>query len=425
MGIPPFANGPPAPLSRSLSLPQGLDRFQFGLGRVGKGNGGIDIGIYGDSKDEGTGASDYWHRWPHQLKLILQQRLNPVGVQGGFGYVPSMLGDDTDNMTQDPAASWTVNTNGIGPGTRSQNSSFSSNRYTWQMDGSASDAAYKRANVSSFEVLARRATDGGTARIDVGTGSVPAIGAGGVLSTTINTNGSSSYGRHWGNLGSGSISRTANNFWSFAAPAASNKFYFDGSIFYDGDENCGVRVHNLANAGTKTDAYIDGASPLALENGQVTSNFQFFGSSADTDTTTQGASRLKLGIFNWITNDQGGSQPPVTDLNTFIYNYGLMVDSVLAQASAPSVLIVIPPIAGGAGSAARVTQSQSWVPAIKAMAAQRQHVAVLDLWAAMGSTTRALSVDVYGMAADSLHENDYGQRWIAEEVARAILYGVI
>ena len=96
---------------------RGLKNWFVSLGQVSRvpitnlGGGGIDIVTLGHSRmehgyghcgpncDGATPAETYhgWltNRWTHILKVMLQDKYNPKGVKGGFGYVPCYAGSQS------------------------------------------------------------------------------------------------------------------------------------------------------------------------------------------------------------------------------------------------------------------------------------------------------------------------------------------
>lgn len=438
---------------KTLLRPSGLRRWR--QRKAKRAFTGIDIiiGPATDSKGEGTGNSNYFNRWPHVFKYQVQEAFNPIGPDGqrigGFGYFPVRLGDNSRNgavgtegggMTYggDTAGDLscklvgTAETyNGSGTGTATRSSYInggSTNYYLFTVKGSAVQARWKRSRITSFELVARRATDGGTCRVDVNevASGEPTAGGGIVLSTTVNTNGSSRYGEHWGIIGEGTLDPTKDYYVRVTAPSDGSKLYLDGLIFYCYDELKGIRVHNIAHAGTKSTAMV--SSVGVVDSGQLYANITAWSTVAPTDSTTKGARRAALFISNYLTNDQSGTEPPLNSLADWLANMGAVYDAQLAATSVPCVMFLNTPIAAGAGATNRYNQCLTWIPAMLATLETKGNGSMLDMWGGYSDSTgtqptRAAYIDAFGLSFDALHENDGGQQMVADDLYRA-LFGV-
>lgn len=444
-------------------FPEGLRRCRFQWSRLSLT--GCDICVVGDSIDEGTGASSYFKRWVHQLKLRLKAKWNPLGPDGkrigGFGWFPVRIGDNTrngksrtENTNPVNGAGWTTDKNvtfggdqggslswafygeefyngaGTGPGTRSQYClAGDSNYFVLTIDPTDPLADEKLSYMTSFEVVARRATDSGLIRIDVNefADGLPAPGAGLVLSKTLDTNGSSQYGRHWGvqrDKDGNPFDPTKKYLVRITAPSAADgrKMYFDGLILYRYDELRGIRVHNLAHAGTKTSSWNVSVSNVpqvgTIDTGQRQANVDQWTSTAQNNTVTEGASRCIVFLCNFITNDQSGTEPPSLPLADFISNYTAIVTACTTGTHPAAFGVIIPPIAAGGGGAEaiRFEQHKTWSPALMTMCSTVGNCSCLNFWVGMGSGTRTNTVEVWNMQFDGLHLNDHGQYYMSEEV---------
>ncbi len=401
----------------------GLRRWYQSLGQVGRtlageGMGGVDIVCFGDSIMEGanfgvapnvffSGASFDSYRvdqWTHRLKIKLQASLNPPGVQGGYGYVPCLVGawgysrrifaqtgTFTENLSNYQAHSGRMLVAAAG-----------ANTLDIQFDGSVSDAAARRSNAASFEIFASRLTTTGTIRYDVGVGSAPAIGAG-YVTGTINTNGATDRGHHWGEITG--VTRTANNFFRIAAPASGNGIEFDGAVFYDGDYDCGVRLHNLGDWGTQV------VGPNKTSSGQQYVGYSHF--FAATPGQQVGAEHCKLVISNFISTDVGTGVSPATTPSAFKTSYLAFIDSLLPLTSKPCVLIVIPPCR------VNVETRANWpahVEVLYQIADERDNVAILDLQRMFANADRSVGFAGSGGDSDGVHLSYVGGQIFADAV---------
>lgn len=415
---------------------KGLRRWFDALGQVqkatnGTGGGGVDIVCIGDSRLEfglgsggptdamgaGTTSFDEYlaDKWTHQLKVWLQDYYNPKGVQGGYGYVPCLVGSQgatPDRRIWAQTGSWSENTsNFYAHSGRNVTAAAGANSVVLRMDGSATDAVFRRTHVSSWEIFAQRNTDCGVIRWDVGNGSAPAIGAG-YATGTIDTNGAASGGQahHWGQIGSGTVTRTTNNFFQVAAPSASNSIRFDGAVFYDGDFNCGVRLHNVGDWGI---------AMTGMANNHWSGIKRFF-EGLPTDAAA-GAKQAKLAIIDHIGNDVGSDGTPDTTPAAFKAEYLAQVDALLARPSKPCVLILIP--SHPFGGAVRAVY-QPHVEVLYQIADERDHVAILNLEAKMLQSDQDNGWKGLGgyTAFDDAHDSLIGHRITAEEIFKLLVH---
>lgn len=437
MPIPPFSTAPTRSLydirqlTPLLYKPEGLTRWFQSWGRLGPGLGGVDIVLIGDSIMEGYihPAGEYaWNKWGHRLKVKMQKALNPISVPGGYGFMPARQGNDTDHWTL--TGTWVKTDPSNSTAARSCNAAFGAQTAlskvngtsTYMFAGNDANAAYCKKNLTSLDIVARQSSSGGIVRIDVSEGADPVLDAGVKLKATINTNNASvAYGVRYPSsawtVSSGDVAfnRAADNRFLISAPSSSGNLFWDGVIAYDGDENAGVRVHDVSNHGSMTTNYAAGSNTLIA-------SLDRFGDLDDSDTTTVGARRAKLVVFDWITNDMGLNTPTTVPFATFIANYGAQIDQALALPSKPSVLLYIPP-PGGSGT--REANYPEWVRGIKSLAATRSNVTVLDMWSFLGNEPRSGLTTSLNWAADHLHFTPYYQEALATLVSQILLGGKI
>lgn len=364
----------------------------------------------GDSKIDGVGASAVQFRVLHRLKVKQQRRKWGLdfATKGSYGFLQWTLGTTTGSVNDvhpwcTRNGTWTGNDSGIGPGTRSQYADAGDANYiTFTLDGTL-PREYLSA-VTSIRMRARRATDGGIAQIAISTGNTPPStpGTGNFYNGTIDTNGASSYGRGWDLPALPTMAGVGTKYQiSIFAPHTTGKLYLDGIECRCNDELEFISIENLANAGSKTDAYFTG-SPLTLDNGQCVANMDNW-------------SDVYAAIYQHLTNDQWNAGP-VNSQAVWIDHVLQIADHFHATFPLATFMFQVPMIAGGTGSANRVALSQDWIPALYAATDSRSSwFCILDHWKAFGNLSRETSIDTWGYSNDSLHENDEGHEFEATD----------
>lgn len=245
----------PAPGMPGIYNVGAMQRFQDRLMNSAKeyggtGLGGVDIVNLGDSNTFGYVATQrMMDCWVHMMKLDLQQRWNPTGVQGGFGY--ANIGWCMTAANQHPGFSKTgtfVSGDEVSGGTASviarlsASGSLRGNRIALRCNGSDTNAVRNRLNITGADLHYYRNSGQGTSLCyDISTGSAPGASSGGVHATTINATGSYSYQQRSQKTG---LTRTADHYLQ-AGSSTDNENRVQGFTLYDNDESCGVRVHNL------------------------------------------------------------------------------------------------------------------------------------------------------------------------------------
>lgn len=397
----------------SYHVANGLQRWRNGIGNVhkrsdGTGYGGVDVVLIGDSISEGGTAggeinattTEYMtDTFSHQLKVMLQDRFNPKGVQGGYGFIPVMTGPHVGQWVADAnifssTGTWTKDgSSTFGLGGRVWQGNPGSNTAYIRMNGGDADAVKKRLNVSSIQWVATQGAILGTARYDVGVGSAPSIGAGSPTGT-INMNGGTAYGTHFAQITG--LTRTADNYLQIATPSATNGLWLDGVICYDGDYDCGMRLHNLSRWGLNSGA----------ANWQPTTD-HIYEAESRFGSNNGGASNAKLVMLDLITNDCAGMTTA-----QFKANINAWVDGFLGWTSKPAVLIWIPP---------NMFDHALWydyVEVLYQVADEHDNVAILDLNRVLAGDLTSATANSFGLIGN--HFLDPGQRWLAEQMYRTI-----
>jgi hypothetical protein len=241
----------------------------------------------------------------------------------------------------------------------------------------------------------------------VGEDSQPAIGAGGVTGT-INTNGATLFSQHWGQLGAGSIDPDADNFIQIAAPESSGEINCDGVFLYNGDWDCGVRVHNVAAWGN---ALVGGNFPQhklgILE--------LFTATPTDNDI---GARHGKLAIVGHIGNDvKVGNMVPHDQFKAAAAD---LVQDLTNQPSKPCVLWWIPTAPFNDPTIRAFYQGQ--IEALYEVADENDHMAILNFEAMMyqADTDNGMGA-LGGYVQDETHYSCIGQQIVADEIFRLLV----
>jgi hypothetical protein len=387
----------------------GLARWRRALGLTGKlstgaGLGGIDVEMWGDSVLEGYNSTNpSFDSFAHRFKVMLQQRLNPSGVVGGYGYMNFAKGGTNEYNTLVTRFGTLGTANGVwSVKGRPLSAAPGANGLYVTLSGAA-DATLRTA-VTDVQYIGYQFSGYGNARWDVNPTTVGAAGIGtGTQTGTHNQLVSSNFhsGNRFGTATTPGFTQritglvpSATNVVQWAAPDTTGNAAYDGIIAYNGDFTCGVRCHDLAVFGTTVqqqlgfirDGYGGGAG-----------SFVTWGQGL----LTGGACNSKLVLFNFISNDCGYAATPAVSLATFTSVYGQAIDYKLAQPSQPSVLLIIPPMANDLALVNRTTvgeRYQDYVDAVYALADARQNVAVFDLNKYLGASA--------GLLADHVHPND-------------------
>lgn len=378
-GLPAKLTGPVG----SYYLQSGLANWRRSLGKVGKsstgtGFGGVDVVFFGDSILAGGIAQSFLYDSAAQiLKRKLQSKYNPIvngtQVPGGYGFIPALCNEGSglwSGVSSDvftfSASGWTKVLQGSSGGVanrRAQATSASGAQARFVLDGTNANARGKRSQVTDVEFVAASGTGTGTFTYDVTATDVFPIAGTGTPTGTVSTtkSGSTIWGKHFGRTISGLVPAVINDI-TVSNPTGGD-LYLDGIIAYNGDYDCGIRVHNVSEWGSKVSDF--SASTLQA-------NIDRWGDKSG------GATNATLFVFNWITNDVGSGTGSAETISAYTAAYGAIIDEALGLASKPSVLIVIPPCPN---ATIYLTNGYSaFRDAAKNLAATRNNVAVIDLW---------------------------------------------
>lgn len=430
-------------------LDAGLLRFRQSLGSVGKtiggvGLGGVDVCVYGDSIAEGGESSDsVWWTWAHLLKMKLQAALNPPGVVGGYGYMPAMQGPSNGTTSWAGLSDGTYHgvsnhanylltarkvtagagfAGNAGYGTKGQILWVKDGeRLQWVFDGSHATAAARRWGVTRAECIGSNISGSYGGPIfdwfdnTGGTIFPNAQTAGTGLQTgsfTPIAQANAQHGRRWSIGGAVTpLDATKRMVLQLTGPAA--VYGNTDLILYNGDYDCGIRLHNMGYWGqtvASVSGYTGWLSALDVWGSGI-------GSTDANGNTRGGAVNAKLYLFDFITNDAATAGE--AGLAAFSTAYAALVDRVLALPTKPSVLLIIPPRGGGATAAVY----RMYADAIHAIAAARDHVALLDLWEYTGEAdgVQAGRVTELSWYVDATHYSDTAQQAWANILFEALM----
>jgi hypothetical protein len=201
----------------------------------------VDIVMFGDSKTEGTAATDASQTW---VQLFLQKLRNvyqPVGVTGGFGYVPGAYA--TPTFTQP----WTLG------GAAVRNTSAAAGNYGLGKRSITLSASGDTASIT----VGPGTIFGGVTSVDVVYSQGSAQGKftvtvdGGSPTTVDASTGGTVIGKRYRVSGLGpTTSHTILVSW-----LSTNYIVLEGIMLYNGDENAGIRMWNGGHHGINAHDY--------------------------------------------------------------------------------------------------------------------------------------------------------------------------
>ena len=390
----------------------GLRRWFQNLGAVGKdsagnGLGGVDVVCMGDSLTEGVGATNgLYDNYPHRLKVKLQNYYNPEGVLGGFGFLPTYMAltGPINWWTMEGTPNYSDNSFGLGFRRLTYNPA-TGQRIRYAFDGSLDD--YFRQGVTDLEFAAMRAHLVGPITYDISpTDAFVTPGTGTIATGTDTMVGivPSDYGYRGTRLSG--LTATATNCLQLSTP--SEVAWYCGAFAYNGDYDCGVRVHNVGNGGQSA------RSAVNITSG-MTATVDPMG------TQGAGARNAKLFIINYITNDIGTGVNAFTTRDEFKSNYQTVINRVLALPSKPCVLLLIPPARNNTNYVSNVPD---YIDALYELADENDHVAIANFWEMLdNSLWTDTTTDLGWNHADGTHFTDTGYEAQATEIARILGVG--
>lgn len=329
-----------------LINPQALVNFFKSLNKTPYSQGGTAILTFGDSIGRGGNSETVLHSGMFsQIQTALQAKYNPTGVRGGRGFIPVATGSGSSwvNPTTGTLASaiWTLT------GTPAYNGRFmttpgcyvirmnaaSGNSLAITMDGSAADAEFKRSGITSFSAVTYGPNSHTVIPYTVYNNTTTTMAASG------NFDGFSATGGKITSLAAG-LNPLHSYTITISAPASGGNAWVTGGVAYNGDEQCGVRLHNFCNWGSRL--CDDGSSSVGLLDvvggSQVTnrataiaSNITTWASGNSFATNVNTAeSRARLALIEYSgTNDEGGAvgttlfRTAVDHLNTALLAAGI------------------------------------------------------------------------------------------------------
>ena len=379
----------------TYNLQRGAARFKDAIGRVRFNSYGVDVVVMGDS----TGTyGDWFQAWPYLLRNMLQEKFNNPKITGGFGFMPAFH-TNYPGGTQDAAhwfsgvcpfrstgASWTfsfrdpVNNPGTGNVQVRPNPGDLTYKLYVTLDPTITsgtgfnsiltDGVSLRFGVSDFEyvgILYGGVSD--KAYLDHSTSAGP-LSTSTLVSPVTVTN---AWGEHWP-VQSGINAAVANTFQ--ITPSTKNQDgssaaqeWINGFIFYNGDYNEGVRLHNLSNEGS------DSNTLYGTGNAQnIQANIDQFSTGAN-----GGSRNAKLFLLNTMLNDNGYTVDDISP-SQYYTNMNGLVQLIAAEPSRPCVgLIVNQP--SNTDDATHLAKYSNYRDVCYRLAAENPDtVFVIDLW---------------------------------------------
>jgi len=389
----------------------GLRRFKESLGQCeraisGAGYGGVDVVVLGDSIPRGHGlAQSAYESLSHELKIKLQKEYNPIGIVGGYGLVRA---DYDPGFTQD-STPFTVSSGTAMIGdARGSNSAM---RMRFWFNGAATDAAIRRLGVSALEPLYVKAASTGTLQWDIHqSDAFVTPGTGATAKNTISTvAGSQTWGAHHGSIpvdSTSGVAPTLNSSQNYCLQfsPSSGQIYVHGVVAYNGDIDCGIRLHQICvNGGTLTASYSGDSNARQA--------IAMFGANGF------GASKMKLLICDFIVNE-ATNDPTLANLATFMSNLQSAVSTITILSSSPCWLHVIPPCPQGVST----TVYGAYAKAIYEVASANPNtMAVFDTMSMLDNVAYTTwNTRLNWMQNDAVHPNGTGAAALANILFEAL-----
>jgi hypothetical protein len=406
--------------------------LRLGIANMRSGGIGVDIVCIGTSLTRGFNDPNNWTTgWVHRLKVALQNQFNPAGVLGGYGYMRAW---DTVGGIRNDASFMTTSGAGISNSTGgtnvtrvrlAQNATARTNRVIYQFNGLAADAVASRRDVTSVDLLVFGAAGSTTAdgRVDWQTASAPGLSAGTGGSFSLDTQTTPLTSQYPDARVRYVVTSGDNLFFQIGngttTPGALNDFWTAGLIAYRGDENTGVRVHNIGFPGGQSTNFNTGD--------ELTGNFTRFCTGA-----ANGATNAKLYIIELGYNDYRSAAVLATTQSAI----NTLLNTLQASPSSPGVIFLIPPMAADgaaawAGANGLAMQLNAW---LYSLAATRQEVAVVDLLGELGGGYNYTSAGANGYLtalqprgfneSDLIHWSASMQSYVATGMYNTIMSGL-
>lgn len=324
-----------------IGLDAALPRLRAALSQIG--SPGIDIVCLGDSIMV-TGASQrHQNTSVKEFARLVQARFNPSTVPGGLGFVPTTLGGGAgasgfggEPVTSSDAPNYSGGDQfaqyelAKGSGAREAGFAGGTTRFVgYKMDGTHANAMALRWFATSFQAVGRTYPGGPVASIDVGIGSWPARGT---TTTALSPGGPLNWAMSSPTPAYGARSPMAvlsnravhNRIAVRGGPNAGDGLAFvDGLLFCDGDEESGVRVHDLACPGSPLSGWTEESRMASI----------------DAWCTGEPRRNTKVVFLSSLFNDANNLALSAAQFRTQVQT---MLQRIIAQPSQPLVVILVP-----------------------------------------------------------------------------------
>jgi len=306
------------------------------------------------------------------LKVMLQNKYNPSGITGGFGFMPFQTEGSTSNDWNfvDGSGTWGLNyhdtnNHGVGGFKAAINSASTGNKIWRYFNPGQTLGVYKRQGVTDWQYLGT----GGFGAPNYDTIYCDSNASNGALApSTSVSNSTGVYGAHWTKQ-TGLTATTA--YTLQVASTATDKVWGSGVITYNGDYDSGVRLHNLSSVGSATNYWYDSGSAIGLA--QNIDNFC---------TGANGGSRnAKLFLINSMLNDCGATSEVLT-VAAYKTNLQGLITQAVAKTSLPCVgLVVNQPWSSATANAASLLRYENYRATCYQLAQENPDtVFVIDFW---------------------------------------------
>lgn len=324
-----------------------------------------NIVIMGDSITEGQGATSLSTRWVQVFLDRMRQRFPTAGVTGGVGYRPAMYVFSTP-AGQGPVATGNAATTSRGLGKRGK---------TLAPDNGTGVGRVTYAPVicTSFDICYHSTGTGNRINVSIDGGAEVEIPSG--VGHVSWSSGPLAAGPH-----------TVSVSYSRGGSTA-----LEGVMFYNGDENKGIRLWEGGSSGSRADFFnaTDGTGGSDVWAGALS------------------RTNADLIILGWITNDAVASSNRTPE--QFKASYLNVINLIRAQnATAPIVLMPL-----FERSATLLVPWEQYVEKLREIAEADPTVAFFDF----GERIPKLSPDTFGLLVDGVHPSDKGYSLMADIAA--------
>lgn len=323
----------------------------------------IDIVFMGDSKTEGTGATNPATRWQALVLSAMRAKWQSVGIVGGFGYIPAVY--VSPSLT---AYSPILSGGASAKITPTSNSTYGLGKRSVLLNGAGQTITFNLGPITVFG----RITDADICYVQgSGQGTFTVTVDGGAPVTVTATNVAAVYNQRFHIAGlDRNVGHTITIAWS------SGIVNIEGLMAYDGDYNLGIRSWDAGHHGVS-------ASQISITNAEPWAAI--------------GQIAPALLWYMMGRNDFSGGQP----IQTIIANVTAHINAIRSACIIPPSIILGIDYADAEINA--VSGFDSWYTAMKGIAKADGNIAILDLYKRMGTLNNAVADPLGILDIDHIH----------------------